>query len=126
MAKTQEQRLLAMDGRGWAILRLEDGNILLDLGAVCLICTHADFVGLTNLLAAGLSPYNLGDIIAYAGPRRVFFACKQHVLVLLFDQTILCLFPAQLPILVAMCRKAMTTLGPVEVQERSSHATLLN
>jgi|GEM_PF-5999669 len=126
MAKTQEQRLLAMDGRGWAILRLEDGNILLDLGAVCLICTHADFVGLTNLLAAGLSPYNLGDIIAYAGPRRVFFACKQHVLVLLFDQTILCLFPAQLPILVAMCRKAVTTLGPVEVQERSSHATLLN
>lgn len=124
---TNSNRVLAMDGRGWSVVGLDDGNVMLDLGAVCLVCTPADFVILARMIAAGLSVYTTGDIIACAGPGRVFCACEHNVLVLLFDQTILRLFPSEVPILAALCRKAVETVGPVEVpaQATASRATVL-
>ncbi len=113
MPESRTHRLLAMDGRGWAIVHLADGNILLDLGTVGLICTPADFTTLAHMIAAGLGSYATGDIIACAGPRRVLYAGSYHVLMLLFDQTMLRLFASEMPTLAAMCRKAVATLGPI-------------
>lgn len=118
MAEVKHHHVLAMDGRGWSVFHLADGNIMLDLSMVCLICCRADFTTLTRMIAAGLSIYTTGDIIACAGPRRVFYACEHNVLVLLFDQTILRLFAAELPMLASLCHKAVATLGPVPAEER--------
>lgn len=113
MPESNTHRLLAMDGRGWAIVHLADGNILLDLGIVGLICTPADFITLAHMITAGVGSYATGDIIACAGPRRVLCAGSSHILMLFFDQTMLRLFVSEIPTLAAMCRKAVATLGPV-------------
>ncbi len=113
MPENQTHRLLAMDGHNRAIVHLADGNILLDLGTVGLICTPADFTTLAHMIVAGSGSYATGDIIACAGSRRVLYAGSYHIIILLFDQTMLRLFTSEIPTLAAMCRKAVATLGPV-------------
>lgn len=117
MVDMNNHRVLAADGRGWSVVHLNSGYIMLDLGAVCLTCVQADFVKLTRMIAAGLSIYTTGDIIACAGPRRVFCACEHNVLVLLFDQTIVRLLASELPALAGLCHKAVETLGPLPEEQ---------
>lgn len=123
---TQQHRVLAMDGRTWSVVSLEDGNVLLDLASVGLVCSPADFAILTRMISAGTSIYTTGDIIACAGPRRVCWACSHNVVVLLFDQTMLRLFTTELPPLCHMCQQALDTLGPVDAEPKILPDTLLN
>ncbi|GAB4426646.1 MAG: hypothetical protein OHK0015_07760 [Chloroflexi bacterium OHK40] len=109
------RRLLASCARGWQIHELIDGTVHLVLGTPGLVFARSEFAIFTGLLTAGDRPLPAEDVaLAILSPTRAIAYLAIHErLVIQFDQLVITVRPADLPLLLGLCRKARSALeGP--------------
>ncbi|MCU0491933.1 MAG: hypothetical protein MUD01_10115 [Chloroflexaceae bacterium] len=106
------RRLLASNGN-MQVRELLDGSVQLKPGEANLLFTRDDFQLLVSLVSAISLPHDNEDVLlAAAGQgRTITYHASRQRLVIQFDHVRLAMAAADVPLFVALCRKAAAALA---------------
>lgn len=112
-----QRQKLAQDGHDWAVFRLPDGSIQIDLGRAGLILAEEAFRLLTDFVAMALTLSLKETITATTPPQRVVCYCQQTNAVMLgIEQTILRFRPHEFVRFARLCQQTVVVLGPAQIR----------